>query len=276
VGNHTGDAVDAHDASAVSFDATGNTYVTGSQVQAALDNADAALIAGLLSSSAKRSLRLVAGLLLPPASPHASDYEFDGTTSTDDAEDHGWSRVGFGGSDSYRESSSFGVVKIFGTGATQMTGLVKSLPTDANLEIVAKLTAATRGNITNGFGEQLVLRDSASGKMWTAGRDGLPGYYDLRLGNTWNSPTSLAALGAQVYSDAASGGEFWIRVRKNGAWTNVDTEVSHDGITWHLVQLGTSVGAFVTPNQVGFGTSHNIASNVFQEVGCDFVRFTPF
>lgn len=46
IDDHLADTTDAHDASAISYDATGNTVLTGDDVQEVLDQADAALAAG--------------------------------------------------------------------------------------------------------------------------------------------------------------------------------------------------------------------------------------
>jgi hypothetical protein len=111
--------------------------------------------------------------------------------------------------------------------------------------------AFLRQAVGPGAGGGILLRESSSGKLFTHFHyinDGVADWQDYI--DTWNSPSSHASNFQQVKSGFTSV-PFYMLIVKNSP-TSWDCFFSN-GFQWVRFATAINVGAFMTPDQVGFG-----------------------
>lgn len=198
-----------------------------------------------------------------PASPHADDYEFNGSSTSLPS---GWSWVNQGGA-TYQEDFGGGSLIFPGSGSTDIRSIVRAVPAGASWTATAKLVRTKRGAGTGPYGG-LILRESSSGKlvMFNQTYHSSDGSVDKYTNNTTYSG---AGFGGFAIWD--SGRHWYWRIIKNSA-TSWDFAVSADRKGWATLALAANVGAFCTPDQIGFTV--NAEGGVPGALECVWYRVT--
>lgn len=191
------------------------------------------------------------------------DYEFEGSSSSLPS---GWSWVNQG-SATYQEDYGAGVLAS-PSSASSFTwrAIVRSLSGAA-----ASWTATVKlpwigGRGADSYGA-LLLRQSSDGKMVTLGTPSsvTGGWYI----DKWTTATAYNSSFVSNKTTAHIRVYEYLRIRKNSA-SSWDFLVSPDGLSWFPIGSAIDVGAYMTPDQIGFGTENHNSETV--SASCHWLR----
>lgn len=190
-----------------------------------------------------------------PASPNADDYEFNATSTSLPS---GWSWFN-GGTSTYNEASGRGVLNLQASGSDEWRGLVRAIPAGASWTCTLKATALSRQSSGSYPNVGIVLRDSATGKLY------IQHFITVAISDTnresyqwaidyYSTPTSFGSRKAGAEQIGMSRNIAYYRVKKNSA-TSYDFQVSVDGAAWLTLDAARNVSSDVTPDQIGFAVN---------------------
>ena len=177
-----------------------------------------------------------------------ADYEFDATSS---ALPTGWSWVNQGVA-VYSEQLGGGSISIVGNATSSVRAIVESLPVASTYTIYAKMDLAFLRQTVGGnpIGGGILLRESSSGKLVTHihyVNDGVTDWQDYV--DSWSSPTT-AVSNFQTVKSAFQSIPYYFAITKNSP-TSWDFFFGN-GFQFVRFATAVNVGAFMTPDQVGF------------------------
>lgn len=172
------------------------------------------------------------------------DYEFDATTSSLPS---GWAWVNQSTA-TYAEANGAGVIHLPNGASTSYRGITRSLSgAPATYDAYLKTFMAARE--INFRGTALVLRESSSGKLVVFALAHVNAQLQTAC-DKYTNPTTYAGTSFGV--NLNMGGEpKYLRIRKNST-SSYDFMVSPDGRAWFIHTAAGDVGAFMTPDEIGW------------------------
>jgi hypothetical protein len=194
------------------------------------------------------------------------DYEFDQNTSSLPS---GWSWVNQGAL-TYSEQLGGGSLLLPATATGDIRGIVESCPSTSSFTVYAKFDLdMVRQAVGPGAGAGIALRESSSGKLVTWFHyinDGTTDWLDYV--DSWTNP-STHTTNFQTIKSPFNSQSIYFSIHKNNA-TSWDFLFS-TGFQWIKIATAVNVGAFMTPDQIGF--FGRLANNIDASASVEWMRF---
>jgi len=195
------------------------------------------------------------------------DYEFEATTTSLPS---GWSWLNQGAL-TYQEQLGGGTLYNTTSAVGDLRGILESAPSASSYNVYAKFSlAGTRQQSGSLFGVGFVLRESSSGKLYTLLHyinDGIADWDDYV--DHWSSTTSASHVGTDSSQRSSAVDTYYFRIHKNSL-SSWDFYMGA-GPQWLKLVFSVNVGAFMTPDQIGFGGRFGNSGDCLGT--CEWMRF---